>query len=156
VLCDLHQHSTCPHFGCDAKDIVKKCLVPFPYLWFDFFFSDDDDDLDLDLLDDLFDDDLDNLFFDLRVTQIMSMTLMKLLSSGNGGYHLMTAIIIILKHATTLRSSGLSAEPALARAESDSQKLNIGLKIAQHFTAHQEYSVQDFVDFIMGVSLSSL
>jgi len=83
----------------------------------------------------------------------MSMTLMKQLSSGSR-YHLMTAIIIILKHATTLRPSGLSIQSALARAELDYQKLNIGLKIAQHFTApHQEYSVQDFLDFIMGVSL---
>jgi hypothetical protein len=91
------------------------------------------------------------------VTQIMSMTLLTQLSSGNGGYHLMTAIIIILKHATTLRLSSISAQSALARAELDYQKFNIGLKIARHFTApHPEYSVQDFVDFIMGVSLETM
>jgi hypothetical protein len=138
---------TCPHFWCDAKDIVKKCLEPFPYIW---LFSLDD------LLDFSFDLSLLSLSLDddSLVTEIMSMTLMKQLSSGNGGYHLMTAIIIILKHATTLRPSGLSTRSALARAGLGYQELNIGLKIAQHFTApYQEYSVQDFVDFIMGVSL---
>jgi hypothetical protein len=67
------------------------------------------------------------------------------------------AIIIILKHATTLRLSRLSVNSALAQAELDYQKLDIGLKIAHHFTAPpQEYSVQNFVDFVMGVSVCLL
>ncbi|KAF5345228.1 hypothetical protein D9756_011487 [Leucocoprinus leucothites] len=41
---------------------------------------------------------------------------------------------------------------ALFQAHLDCQKLNIGLKITQHFTKPpQNYSVQDFVDFIMDV-----
>jgi len=69
----------------------------------------------------------------------------------------MTAIIIILMRVTTLGLSPRLVKSALDRAESDYKKLNIGLKIAQHFTAPpQEYSVQNFVDFIMGVSICLL
>jgi hypothetical protein len=71
-------------------------------------------------------------------------------------FNFATAVIIILKHATTLHPFGFSAQSALAQAELDYQKLNISLKIAQHFTPPQEYSVQNFVDFIMGVSVSLL
>ncbi|KAI0249737.1 hypothetical protein BJV78DRAFT_1224435 [Lactifluus subvellereus] len=56
---------------------------------------------------------------------------------------------MILKHATTLRASGTLLVSALNQAESDYQKSAIGLQVAQYFTAApQEYSVQDFVDFI--------
>jgi len=75
----------------------------------------------------------------------------------NAVFNFASAIVIILKHATTLRLSGLSAKPALAQAELDYQKLNIGSKIAPHFTAPpQEYSVSNFIDFIMGVSVCLL
>ena len=66
-------------------------------------------------------------------------------------------IIIILKHATTLRLSGIHPKAALAQAELDYQKLNIGSKITQNFTAlPQQYSVLNFVDIIMGVSVCLL
>jgi len=72
-------------------------------------------------------------------------------------FNFAAAIIIILKHATTLRLSGLLAEPALVQAELDYQKFNIGSKVAQCFTAPpQEYSVSNFVDFIMSVSVCLL
>jgi len=72
-------------------------------------------------------------------------------------FNFAAAILIILKHATTLRLSELSAKPALVQAESDYQKLTIGLKILQCFSATpQEYSVLNFVDFIMGVSVCLL
>ena len=72
-------------------------------------------------------------------------------------YNFAVAIIIILKRATTLHLSGLYARSALNQAELDYQKLNIGLKIAQHFIApHQEYCVQDFVNFIMSVFVGLL
>jgi hypothetical protein len=55
-----------------------------------------------------------------------------------------------LKHATTLRASGFSSDSALAQAELNYRKLNIGHQVASHFTAPPEqYSVQEFVDFIM-------
>ncbi|KAF5353995.1 hypothetical protein D9756_006983 [Leucocoprinus leucothites] len=88
---------------------------------------------------------------------IMSMTITKQFSSGTPGCYLMTVIIILLKHATTLRPSGLSSQSALSQAHLDCQKLNIGPKIIQHFTEPpQNYSVQDFVDFIMGVMVGLL
>ena len=72
-------------------------------------------------------------------------------------YDFAAAIILILKHATTLRLSGLYSKLALAQAELDYQKLNIGWRITQNFTAPpQQYSVPDFVDFIMGVSVCLL
>jgi hypothetical protein len=60
------------------------------------------------------------------------------------------AAIIFWKHATTLHASGFSFDSALAQAELDYQKSNIGSCVASHFTAPpQQYSVQEFVDFIM-------
>jgi len=156
---------------------VKNCLSTFPYAWldtddddfldfdlddfddddlddFDVFTDDDDDDLD-DFTDDD-DDDLDDFTDDFDdaadffILSIMSMSIMKQFISGNSGYYLMTATILILRHATTLRISGLDSKSALAQAELDYQKLNISWKITQNFP--QQYSIPNFVDFIMGVS----
>ena len=67
------------------------------------------------------------------------------------------AIIIILKHATTLRASGLSVLSALCQAESNYHQFNIGPQIVDHFSAPpHHYSIQDFVDFVMGVSVGLL
>ncbi|KAI0245354.1 hypothetical protein BJV78DRAFT_1264233 [Lactifluus subvellereus] len=78
----------------------------------------------------------------------MSLPIIKQVSGKK--YHLILAIIMILKHATTLCVSGTSRVSAINQAESDYQKSNIGLQVAQYFTkAPQKYSVQDFVDFIV-------
>jgi hypothetical protein len=62
-----------------------------------------------------------------------------------------------LKHATTLRASGFSIESALAQAELDYQNSKIGSQVAAYFTAPpQQYSIQQFVDFIMGVRVHLL
>ena len=75
----------------------------------------------------------------------------------NSLFNFSTAIIIILKHATTLRPSGFSVQSALSQAKSNYQNLNIGPKITEHFTAPpQSYSIEEFVDFIMGVSVCLL
>src|SRR6266704_599994 len=61
------------------------------------------------------------------------------------------AIIMIFKHATPLCGSGSLLKSALAQAELDYQNSDVGLQVAQYFTAApQHYSVQQFVDFIMG------
>jgi hypothetical protein len=61
-------------------------------------------------------------------------------------------IIIIFKHATTLCASGYLSKAALTQAELDFQKSNVDSKVASYFTAPpQEYSSQQFVDFIMDV-----
>jgi len=90
------------------------------------------------------------------VHYIMSMSILeKLSTSSNTRHHLIIAIITIVKHATTLRPSGLLPRPALAQAESDYKKLNIGSKAASYFTGPlQQYSVQQIVDFIVGADLS--
>jgi hypothetical protein len=62
-----------------------------------------------------------------------------------------------LKHATTLRASGFSSDSALAQADLDYQKLNIGSQVASHFTApFEQYSVQEFIDFIMDAQVCFL
>ena len=67
------------------------------------------------------------------------------------------AITIIFNHATTLRPAGHSVQSALSQAFSKFHNLNVGCKIAQNFTAPpSNYSIQDFVDFIMGVFVSLL
>ncbi|KDR68943.1 hypothetical protein GALMADRAFT_160725 [Galerina marginata CBS 339.88] len=144
--------SACPNFVFeteDMKDIVEKCLTPFPYIWtvkaHTSFFK-------------IFVDSVCSSFFrNLWVTYIMSMKVIQQFFSANTRCHLMIATLIILRHATILRPSGFSAKSALAQAELDYQKLNISIKITQHFTASpQEYSVQNFVDFIQGVSFGQL
>ena len=74
--------------------------------------------------------------------------------SLNALFNFGAAIIVILKCATTLRPTGLPVQSALSQAMSNYQKFNIGLKIAEHFTAPpRHYSIQDFVDFIMGITV---
>ncbi|KAF5344985.1 hypothetical protein D9756_011292 [Leucocoprinus leucothites] len=97
------------------------------------------------------------LLISYPVSCIMSMSITKQFSSGTTGYHLMTAIIIVLMYATTLRPSGHSVQDALSQANSVCQEMNIGSKITQHFTTPpQDHSVQDYVDFIMGVMVGLL
>jgi len=149
-----------PHLGGDAEDmkkIVRTCLVPFPYIWDDHhhfllldgdLLFDDDDFLFLD--DDFLFDDLDLVHY------IMSMSILKMFSTGRSTrHHLVIAIITIVKHATTLCPSGLLPWLALAQAESDYKKSNIGSKAVSYFTEPlEQYSVQQFVDFIVGADLS--
>ena len=59
------------------------------------------------------------------------------------------AIVLIVKHAASLRLSGISARMALTQAESDFHSANVASKIQEHFTAsYQEYSIEQFVDFL--------
>lgn len=162
-----------PHFGGDADDfreLVKTCLTVFPYLWL--YCDDDDNFFDLDDLDLLlfdFDDDDDDDLDDDRIKQIMSMSIMKKVSisrysifmnkfftARNTRHHLVIALISIMKQATTLRPSGLSSQSALAQAELGYQKSNIHSQTALYFPeAPQQYSVQQYVDFIMDAQLCS-
>ena len=62
----------------------------------------------------------------------------------------MTAVVIILKHATILRLSNLPPESALTQAELDYQEANMDLKIQQHLIGYsQVQSVEQFAGFIM-------
>jgi hypothetical protein len=64
------------------------------------------------------------------------------------------AVILILKHATSLRVSNISSEFALTQAELAYQKANIDLKIQQFLkTSSQEHSIQLFSGFIMGIDI---
>ncbi|KAH9029362.1 hypothetical protein EDB83DRAFT_2418270 [Lactarius deliciosus] len=62
------------------------------------------------------------------------------------------AVIIILKHATSLRLSKLSPESALTHAELDYREADIDSKIRQHLTASssREHSVELSAGFIKG------
>jgi hypothetical protein len=62
----------------------------------------------------------------------------------------MKAVILILKHATSLCLLINSSESALTQAELAYQEANIDLKIQQFLAASsQEHSVQLFAGFIM-------
>ncbi|KAH9021793.1 hypothetical protein EDB85DRAFT_2293394 [Lactarius pseudohatsudake] len=89
------------------------------------------------------------------VDQIMSFpTFQNLPPTRLGRYHLIIAVILILKHATFLRLSDMSAESALTHAEADYCEGNIDSKIRQHLTApSQEQSDQSFAGFIMAIDL---
>jgi len=66
------------------------------------------------------------------------------------------AVILILKHATFLRLSDLTAELALTRAELHYREANIDLKIRQYLTASsQEHSVEQLAGFIMATDIGS-
>jgi hypothetical protein len=72
-------------------------------------------------------------------------------------FNFTAAIITVVKHATILRASGLLPRAALAQAESDYKKSNIGSKAASYFTGPlQQYSIQQFVDFIIGADVCLL
>jgi hypothetical protein len=65
------------------------------------------------------------------------------------------AVILILKHATSLRLMKISPESALTQAELAYQEANIDLKIQQFLAASsQEHSVQLFAGFIMVTDIS--
>jgi hypothetical protein len=62
-------------------------------------------------------------------------------------------VILILKHATTLRLSNKSAQ-ALSLAEQDYKEANIDLKIQDHLKAFTpEDSVEKFADFIIAINI---
>ena len=64
------------------------------------------------------------------------------------------AIILIFKHAAILCLSGISAELALTQAESNYHQANIASKVQQQFTAsYEEYSTEQFVDFLMDTNI---
>ena len=66
----------------------------------------------------------------------------------------MKAVILILKHATLLRLSNLSAESALTLAELDYQEANVDLTVQQHLAVpSQEHSVDILVAFIMATDI---
>src|SRR5258708_32709613 len=66
----------------------------------------------------------------------------------------MKAVILILKHATFLRLSKLSAESALTLTELDYQEANVDSTVQQHLTVpSQEHSVDIFVVFIMATDI---
>ncbi|KAH9016955.1 hypothetical protein EDB85DRAFT_2018127, partial [Lactarius pseudohatsudake] len=73
-------------------------------------------------------------------------------------YHLALAVIIIVKHATSLRLSNLSPKSALTHAELDYREANIDPKIRRHLTASpsQEHFVELFASFIMATDVSSV
>lgn len=66
----------------------------------------------------------------------------------------MTAVILILKHATFLLPLGISWQSALVHADHDYQQANIDLKIQEHLAASsQEHSVEQLASFIMATDI---
>ncbi|KAH9053323.1 hypothetical protein EDB87DRAFT_1651975 [Lactarius vividus] len=84
-------------------------------------------------------------------------TIKNLTFTSLGRYHLIFAVVLILKHATFLHLSDMSAESALTQAEVDYREGNIDAKIQQRLTApFQEHSDESFAGFIMAIDLSSV
>jgi hypothetical protein len=72
-------------------------------------------------------------------------------------FKIIVGIITIFKHATALCASGFSSKAALTKAELDYQTSNVDFIVASYFPASpQEYSAQQFVDFIMNIHVSLL
>jgi hypothetical protein len=64
------------------------------------------------------------------------------------------AVILILKHATFLRLSGLSPKLALIKSEVDYREANINLNIREHLMASfEEHMVEQFAGFIMATDI---
>ena len=66
----------------------------------------------------------------------------------------LTAVVLILKHATSLRFSMLP-EPALIQADMDYQKADVNQKVQQYIAASQDYSAKLDTAFIMAVEIGS-
>lgn len=61
-----------------------------------------------------------------------------------------TAVLIILKHATLLRLSNLSPKAALTQAGQNYQAANIDERIEQYLTASsQVHSIEEFSRFVI-------
>ncbi|KAH9008373.1 hypothetical protein EDB85DRAFT_1625226 [Lactarius pseudohatsudake] len=90
------------------------------------------------------------------VIQIMSLpTIQNLTHTRLHDYHLIFAVILILKHATFLRLSDMSAQSALTHAEVDYREANIDCRIQQYLDASSpEHSDELFVDFIMATDMT--
>lgn len=62
----------------------------------------------------------------------------------------MTAVLLILKHATFLLPSSLSSKSAFTHADRRYQETNIDLRIQEHLaTSSQELSVEQLASFVM-------
>lgn len=70
---------------------------------------------------------------------------------------MLEAVILILKHATSLCLLSLPPKSALSNAEMDYQEAKIDLKVQEHFPASSpEYSVEQFSAFIMATDIGWL
>ena len=67
----------------------------------------------------------------------------------------MEAVVLILKHATSLRLSLLPG-PALIQADLDYQTADVDKKIQQHIMASEGHSAELDRDFIMGIEMVRL
>ena len=66
----------------------------------------------------------------------------------------MTAVILILKHTTSLLLSNSSIQLALTHADQHYQWANIDLKIQEYLAASsQELSVEQLASFIMAIDI---
>ncbi|KAH9021955.1 hypothetical protein EDB85DRAFT_1997703 [Lactarius pseudohatsudake] len=82
-------------------------------------------------------------------------TIQNLVATSRGGYHLILAVLLILKHATFLRLSNMSPESALTHAEVDYRVANVDSTIRQHLSvSSQERSDELFGGFIMAVDVT--
>ncbi|KAH8986354.1 hypothetical protein EDB92DRAFT_2105356 [Lactarius akahatsu] len=82
-------------------------------------------------------------------------TIQNLTHISLGDYHLIFAVILILKHATFLLLSNMSPESALTHAEVDYREAKIDSRIRQYLTApSQEHSVESFADFIIATDMT--
>ena len=64
------------------------------------------------------------------------------------------AIVLILKHATSLRHS-MGPGPALIQADLDYQKVDVDQKIRQYIATSQGHTVELDSAFIMAIEISS-
>jgi hypothetical protein len=72
------------------------------------------------------------------------------------GLTFVEAVILILKHTTSLWISNEELKSTLTLAEVDYQKANINLKIQEYLQASPEHSVEESAHFIMATDIGML
>ncbi|KAF8258006.1 hypothetical protein EI94DRAFT_1756079, partial [Lactarius quietus] len=113
--------------GFEVEQVIRACLVPFPYLWASVYISSH------------------GRFMSDNFTW----------KSEDSGVHLtfVKVIILIFKHAMFLRASN-SAQLALSQAEKNYQGGNIHSKIQEYLKAFSpEDSVEQFAGFIIATAM---
>ncbi|KAN0129950.1 hypothetical protein V8E53_012276 [Lactarius tabidus] len=70
------------------------------------------------------------------------------------GLTFVEAVILILKHTTSLWISNEELKSTLTLAEVDYQKANINLKIQEYLQASPEHSVEESAHFIMATDIA--
>ncbi|KAF8257846.1 hypothetical protein EI94DRAFT_1756619 [Lactarius quietus] len=151
--------------GFEVKQVIRACLVPFPYLWASVYISSHGRfmsnnvpchptlSLSLNFLILNWNWGIGRRIFGIRRIFRKIIFEFHLILNGSSHHHLIIVIILIFKHAMFLRASN-SAQLALSQAEKNYQGGNIHSKIQEYLKAFSpEDSVEQFAGFIIATAM---